>query len=548
MREIKHLIFFSLILLPLISIGQKNERIKYKADELFEFRENGQKMRKLTGNVVFAQESTTMYCDSSLYHVKANLMEAWGHVKIVDDSVIITANTLIYDGKNKTSKLRENVVYTKGEQQLFTDFLDYNTETEIANYFNNGELRDSTNTLTSEIGFLYSKENYALFRVGVNLDAPDYTLKSDTLRYQTETKIAITKGKTEIETDDGTVLHAKGGEFRTEQDQSEFIVGNVETEDYYLEGDELFFDDLNQFYTAKGNVKLTAKNDDVILFGDDGFMDEAGNISKVYGHALMKRMLERDTFYITADTLVSIDSEYDSAKRVLAYNDVKLWKSNLQGIADSAAYFLSDSLIYMYEDPVIWNLDNQIEGDTISIVMSEDQIETMEILQRAFLIGLDTVGNFNQIKGRTMKASFIEGVIDKIDVNGNGEALYYVLDESDSANTTTMGMNRILCSDMTMRFKDEELNNISFYKKPDAKFIPPHELTADVQELKGFLWRGDIRPTFEEVVHQVERSVPAEPIEESKSQKFIPAVKLNTVEGVSEKERKLLKKAKVKQE
>lgn len=529
-------------------MGQKNERIKYKADELFEFRENGQKIRKLTGNVIFAQEGTTMYCDSSLYYVKQNLMEAFGHVKIVDDSVVITAQTLVYNGKQKTAKLREDVVYTKGEQQLFTNFLDYNTDTEIAEYFNNGELRDSTNTLLSEVGHLFSKENYALFRKGVNLEAPDYILKSDTLRYDTKTKIAVTNGRTEIETDDGTILHAKGGEFRTEKDQSEFIVGNIETENYYLEGDELFFDDIRKFYTAKGNVQLTAKNEDVILFGDEGFMDEIGNIGKVFGHSYMKRMLERDTFYIAADTLVSIESEYDSAKRVLAYNTVKLWKENLQGIADSAVYFLSDSLIYLYEDPVIWNLDNQIEGDTIAIEMSEDQIKSMAIRQNSFLIGLDTIGNFNQIKGRTMSASFLDGIIDKIDVNGNGEALYYVLDDSEPGETTTMGMNRILCSDMTMRFKDEELNNISFYKKPDAKFIPPHELTEEIQILKGFLWRGDSRPTFEEVVYLNEQTALPEPIEEPTPPKLIPPVKLNTVEGLSEKDAKVLKKIKVKQE
>ncbi len=543
MRKLTPFFLFSLVLLPLVSLGQKNERIKYKADELFEFREKGQKKRKLTGNVVFAQEGTTMYCDSSLYYVKDNLMEAFGHVKIVDDSTIITSNTLVYDGKKKTAKLRKNVVYTHGEQQLFTDFLDYNTETEVANYFNGGELRDSTNTLASEIGFFYSKDDYAFFRNEVNLEAPDYTLKSDTLRYNTETKIATTLGRTEIITDDGSILHAKGGEFRTEEDQSQFVEGDIETEDYFLEGDELFFDDLNKYYTAKGNVRLRAKNEDVILFGDEGFMDDTGEISKIWGHSYMKRMLERDTFYISADTLVSIESEYDSAKRVLAYNNVKLWRYNLQGVADSASYFLSDSIIFLYNDPVIWNLENQIEGDTISIEISEDQIKTMTLLQNSFLIGIDTIDNYNQVKGRTMKASFKEGIINKIDVNGNGEALYYVLDESDPNDTQTMGMNRILCSDLTMRFVNEELDNISFYKKPEAKFIPPHELTDEMQRLKGFLWRGDQRPTFEEVVYLSQEYEVIEESEQTEGQKLIPPVQLD-VEGLQDKKGKLLKKPK----
>ncbi|MEM9339241.1 MAG: OstA-like protein [Bacteroidota bacterium] len=496
-------VFFLFSLVQTFSVlGQTNERIQYKADELFEFRKKGEKIRKLIGNVVFKQKSSTMYCDSSFFYVKDNIMEAYGHVKIIDDSVTITSRRLIYNGSDRTAKLRENVIYTKGEQRLTTNFLDYNMETEVGNYFNSGTLKDSTNTLKSQIGYFYGKANYALFWDRVILTAPDYVLSTDTLRYNSITKVANTTGKTEIETEDGSVLHARGGEFRTVNDQSQFVEGNVETTDYYLEGDELFFDDLKKYYDATGNVKLTAKDEDIIIIGDEGFADKINGISKIYGHALMKRVLEQDTFYLAADTLVSIESEYDSLKRILAYNNVKMWRFNLQGIADSASYFLSDSLIYLYDDPVFWNLENQIEGDTIFMEITEDQIRSMTLLQNAFLTSTDTIANFNQIKGRTMKAHFGDSEIKKIDVNGNGEAIYYVLDDSDSLNIVTMGMNRILCSDMTIRFKNQELNNITFFKKPEARFIPPHELTEEVQKLRGFNWRKEEKPSLEEVTYQ----------------------------------------------
>ncbi len=498
----------------LIAKGQTNERIWYKADELFEYREKGKKVRKLIGNVVFKQKTSTMYCDSSFFRVKENIMEAYGKVRIVDDSVTITSNQLTYNGANRTARLRENVVYTRGEQQLFTDFLDYNIETEVANYFNTGKLRDTTNTLTSETGFFYAKQDYALFWTNVRLEAPEYTLTSDTLRYNTVTKIASTEGETEIITENGSVLHAKGGEFRTVNDQSQFIEGNVETTDYYLEGEELFFDDLKKYYNAVGDVRLTAKNEDIIIIGDEGFADKLNGISKIYGHAYMKRVLEKDTFYLAADTLVSIESEYDSAKRILAYHNVKMWRFNLQGIADSASYFLSDSIIYLYDDPIFWNLDNQIEGDTISIEIAEDKIKNMTLLHNAFLASEDTVKNFNQIKGRAMKAYFSESEIEKIDVSGNGEAIYYVLDDSDSLYTTTMGMNRILCSDLTIRFKDKELDNISFYTKPEARFIPPHELTPDVQKLRGFQWRKGEKPSLGEVTYGEETEFIKGPLKE----------------------------------
>lgn len=522
--------------------AQNVDRIQYKADKLFEFRKNGQKIRRLIGNVVFKQKTSTMYCDSSFYYVKENVMEAFGRVKIVDDSVTITSRKLIYDGNTRDSKLREKVVYTKGEQKLVTEFLDYNMDTEIGNYFNKGTLSDSTNVLNSEIGYFYGLQDYALFWNNVVLEAPDYTLKSDTLRYNTITKVANTTGKTTIITEDETILHAKGGEFRTELDQSDFISGNIETEDYYMEADELFFDDLKKYYDAKGHVKLTAKNDDVIITGDEGYNDDKNGISKVYGHAVMRRILEEDTLYLSADTLVSIESEYDSAKRILAYPKVKVWRFNLQGLADSAAYFLQDSLLYFYTDPIFWNRKNQIKGDTVIAEITEDRIKTMFLRQSAFLTDEDTLLNHNQVKGRNMEAIFKESEIEKIYVFGNAETIYYEVDESDPNDMFLMGMNRLLCSNMTIRFIDEELANLSFYINPEGKFIPPAELTDDVQRLQGFSWRSDERPTLEEVLQGTPRILPTDDSEE-KPTPPPPGKKINA-EGMEVDKKELLKNIK----
>jgi len=529
MWKIAQFCFAALILLSSVhSPAQKKDRIKYKADKLYEFRKNGQKIRRLIGNVVFTQETSTMYCDSSIYYVKENIMEAYGRVRIIDDSVTITSNKLIYDGNTRDAQLRKRVIYRKGEQKLVTDFLDYNMDTEIGNYFNDGTLNDLTNTLKSETGYFYGQADYALFWTGVVLDAPDYTMETDTLRYNTATKVAVSTGETVIVTEDESILHADGGLFRTELDQSDFIDGNIETTDYYMEADELFFDDLKKYYNAKGHVKLTAKNDDIIITGDKGYNDDKNEISKVYGNAVMRRILEEDTLYLSADTLVSIESEYDSAKRILAYPNVKVWRYNLQGISDSAAYYLEDSLLYFYFDPIFWNHENQIIGDTVVAEITENEIKSMDLLQNSFLTSQDTLLNFNQVKGRTMRAIFKESEIQQIYVNGNGESIYYVLDENDPNDIFTLGMNRILCSNMTIRFRDQEVYDISFYVKPEAKFIPPHELTPEVQRLKNFSWRSDERPSLGDVLRGTPRRLPDD---DEEIPVLLPPKEINT-EGI----------------
>ncbi|XOV94466.1 MAG: OstA-like protein [Bacteroidota bacterium] len=509
------LLQYSILFCLLIGVAshleaQQKKKIQYKADSLINKREKGETYRILWDNVVFQQQNTTIYCDSSVLYPARNAMEAFGRVRIVDDSVTITSRKLIYEGNERKARLRENVIYTRGERQLFTDFLDYDLETEVAHYYNDGKLVDTTNTLTSNIGYFYAQENYALFWKDVVLTAPEYVLEADTLKYNTITKVAYTYGPTEITSNDGTILYSQASEFQTVADQSEFEKGNIETLDYTLEGDHLFFDDLRKYYKAIGNVKLVAKEKDIIIIGEEGYYDKQKGISKVFGNPIMKRILQvdttfispdtflisADTFYVAADTMVSIESEYDSLKRVLAYHDVKIFKEGLSGIADSISYFLADSIIFFYQDPVMWNEKNQIEADTIYLEVSENEIKKMHMLANSFMSQEDTISNFNQIKGRNMIANFKYNQINTIDVDGNGELLYYALEDGDS---TVMGLNKLFTSRMRMRFRDKALINFSAYNNPDAQFIPPHELTAEIQRLEGFSWRIEERPALVDV-------------------------------------------------
>lgn len=479
--------------------GQRKEKIRYDAELLQGGRIDGRAYKKLIDNVVLMQKNTFIYCDSAWLYDKENLLEAYGNVRIVDnDTITITGRKLVYDGNARKAQMRENVVYTSGENRLYTDFLDYELDTRVAYYFNNGKLVDLNNTLSSRRGYFYSEEDRATFYGNVELLSPEYTLLSDTLRYSTITKIAVTRGRTRIIRPDSTYLFAKGGEFRTVPEQSSFISGQIETRDYILEGDELFFDDLNKYYTATGHVKLTAKNNDVIITGDKGIYWRNRGLTKIFGDPLMKKVMKADTFYLAADTLVSVEDNIDSLKRLLAYKRVRMYRSNLQGKADSLAYFIADSVITFYQDPILWNYKNQISSDTISLYLENNVIDEMFMQKNAFIVSQDTLKQFNQVKGRDMRAYFAESRIKKVDVTGNGECIYYVLSEGDSL---LMGMNRLLCSNLTMRFKENDLDNLSFYKQPEGVFYPPHEITADKTRLDGFAWRAPERPTLTSVLN-----------------------------------------------
>ncbi|MDZ4716413.1 MAG: OstA-like protein [Cytophagales bacterium] len=492
-------------------LGQRKVTLK-KAETLKGSIQDGVRVDWVVGGVVFEQNQTTIYCDSAIFDRVKNSVEAYGRVRIVEgDSVTVTASRLTYDGNKKIAYLRKNVVFTKLETAtLYTDFLDFDRTKNIAKYFNRGKLVDSTNTLTSVKGYYNLNTNIASFKnsvVGVN---KDNTLRSDTLQYSSRSKVIFFRAYTQVEDKQGGVGYYEHGQYDTRGKISNLTQGDFETSAYRLRGTKLFLDDVRKFYRAQGNVAMTSKEENMTIYGDDGFYDKKALISKVYGHAFAARVSDdQDTIFISADTLVSIDSPDPKKKRLLAYRDVRIFKNDLQGKADSLVYQASDSTIYFYGNPVLWTEGNQMTADSISVLLVRKKINKIYMVSTAFVSSTDSLKNFNQIKGRKMTAYFDEKNIHHVNVEGNGESIYFALQQikekaNDSTRTISIvsGMNKIICSNMRINFKAGKINNISFYVKPDASFIPPHELRKEEILLKGFSWRAVDRPTRGTVVQR----------------------------------------------
>ncbi len=501
-------VFFIVLLAAKPCFSQKKVKLK-KADNAYGSIKNGERFDRLVGNVIFEQNTTTIYCDSAHFFRTKNMLDAFGHVHITEgDSVDITALGLTYDGNTKVAKLRKKVVFVKlGLAKLYTDFLDYYRIQNEARYFNGGKLVDTTNTLTSWKGYYDIPINMASFKMNVIGVNPDYTLTSDTLQYNSKTRVIYFRDTTLVKGNDGKTALYKNGVYNTVQKLSLLEKGEFETPSYKMRGDQNFLDDVKKYYTSKGHVSMTSKDERMTIYGDDGFYNKSKGISKVYGNAYLAKIDdEGDTLFLAADTLVSIESTNPKKKRLLAFNHVKIFKNNMQGSADSLAYVAADSALYFYHDPVLWSEDNQLTADSIRVVLRNKKIDKIYMKANSFVVSQDSVGNFNQIKGRKMTAFFDEKNINHVIVQGNGESLYYALEEKEIKTDSllikliiTMGMNKMICSNMRINFVKGKVNNVSFYVKPDAQLIPIHQLKKDDTTLKGFVWRRKERPQKSQV-------------------------------------------------
>src|SRR5688572_29385988 len=168
--RIATLIIFLLVIAFGSAQAQKKVKLQ-KAGRLMGGIKNGERIDRVIDDVVFVQNTTTIYCDSAWFYKSKNMIEAFGHVRIVEgDSVTITASQLEYDGNKKRAKLRQNVVFTKlATAKLYTDFLDYDRVINQAYYYNGGKLVDSINTLTSKKGYYKVNSNLAAFKKDVKV-------------------------------------------------------------------------------------------------------------------------------------------------------------------------------------------------------------------------------------------------------------------------------------------------------------------------------------------------------------------------------------------
>lgn len=504
----RYLILISILLITKFSYsqeeGKKGQKVTLKqADELEGGVFEGKKIRKLRGNVIFTQDDMTLYCDSAYHYIEKNNIDAFGHVKIVQGDMTTTGEKLRYNGDEKIAKMKNNVVMKDSKMTLYTDHLDYNMNTKVGYYYNGGKIIDRKNTLVSRSGRYNTVTKMLYFKNQVNLKNPEYELWCDTLNYHTTSEIAYFVGPTDIESK-GTKLFARKGIYNTILGESHFEdQAAINDTNYRLSGDSLFYDEKKKIGFAFDNVELYLKKENIKIYGDIGMTNDSTGISKMYGgNPLMKNLMKGDTLYLSADTLIAISDTNDNIKKLLAFNNVKMFKSDLQATCDSLTYNYQDSTIYFNYSPIIWSDENQMTGQKVKIQLANDEIDKMYIDEDAFVVSEDSFINYNQIKGKNMIAHFTKGEIKKLDVEGNGQSIYFVLED----DTLFTGMNKTICTNMVFYFDSSEVKKINFLTDPEARFIPPNELSDPDKKLTGFDWLIEMRPELEELLSPTKSS------------------------------------------
>lgn len=480
---------------------KKPALIRIKQAESLSYDEFKNNARILRGNVICEHEGALLYCDTAYIYEKENRMQASGHVLITQgDSIRVTAEKLIYDGKSKMASLQNNVRCVEKDMVLTTPSMDFDLGNSIASYYNGGTIVNQKNTLTSKHGHYYSSTKEACFNLDVVLTNPDYTMNSDTLKYRIPNKTVYFLGPSIImaKTD---YIYCENGWYDTNKEISRFSKNAVlVTAQQKLRGDSLVYDRLNKTGKAFNNVTMIDTAEKSILFGDLAEYREKSNEAWISGKAIYARILEKDTLFLAAELLYQKD--LDSVNNlVLAYHRVRLLHKQMQAKADSASYNTKDSLLHFYYAPVLWTKLSQASAKNMNATVGKNSIREFRLEGQALLLQqVDSLrtDKYNQLSGKTITGVLSQDTIRKVTVNGNVEVLYY-----PKNNNKYMGLNNTNCNEAVLWFKNNEVERVSLKPKTSGALKPLKDVDVQNARLKGFNWQYTSRPKTKSDLHSV---------------------------------------------
>lgn len=462
----------------------------------------------LKGDVRFRHDGAFLYCDSAYFFEQQNSFNAYGHVRIVQgDTLFIYGDVLYYDGNTKMARLRKNVRMHNRTVFLTTDSLNYNRAENVGYYFTGGKLTDENNTLTSKFGYYYPGLEMALFRSDVLLTNPNFVMNADTLKYFTKNHIARILGPTTILYEKETTIYTEKGWYNTALEQSELLLNSLIThqDGKTLTGDTIFYDKKTGIGNAFHRVILNDTTKKVTLKGHYLYYKEDGQVALARDSALMIDYSSTDTLYLSADTLFSY--AVDSIDKIVeAFHNVRVFRTDLQAVCDSARYETRDSVLHLLKLPVLWSDNQQITGDTIRIFSVNDELNRVQVINSAFVCQQEDSIRFNQLAGKEVTAYIAKGELYRVDVRGNAESIFFPRE----ADSTMIGMNQTESSFLTVYLKEQKIDRIILFPSPTGLMTPLDQVTAESLYLPNYSWQVAIRPQkWEDVFTRPLREVAA---------------------------------------
>ncbi|MFV9551477.1 OstA-like protein [Algibacter sp. PT7-4] len=450
-----------------------------------------------------------MWCDKAIHYSKDNFIEAYGNVILKQgDTINMTSQYIEYSGITELAFASGNVVLKDPNSTIKSDTLYMDRTRQQAFYRNGGTVvKDSSGTITSKIGRYYMDQKKYRFVDDVVLVSEESTINSNYFDFYSDTGYAYLFGPSTITTTDSKTYCEKG--FYDTENKVGYAVkkARIDYDNRIIEGDSLYFDNNKSFASASNNIKVTDTINKSIVKGHYAEVFKEKDSLFITKRALAITVQEQDSVYIHADKIM-VTGKPDN-RIIKAFYNAKIFKTDLSGKADSIhsdqktgvtkllniSTLSSNDKFSVKRKPILWNLENQMTGDTIHLLSNNktEKIDSLLVFENAFIISQDTISKtgFNQINGKRLVGLFNdENQLKQVDVTKNAQSIFYARNDKQEL----IGIDKSKSGSISILFDNGDIDEYTRYNQIDGNLYPESKFPEKEKFLKGFDWREEERP------------------------------------------------------
>lgn len=484
------------------------------------------RIAELFGDVILLNGQQRLFTNRLTYDLNTKVATYFEGATLTNDSTQLTSKRGYYYVDQEEAYFKDSVVVVDPRFVLRSDTLKFNTTSKTVFFLGPTLISADSSRIYCEAGFYDTENNVAEFQEDAQYIKGKQKAVADIIRYDGARKEYLLEGNASFVEED---RKAQADTIRYDEVRDKtFLMGNATYQDseQNIAADEIVYDAKNEVYSTKGRSRIvdppqilladqvdySEENGLGIAKGNVIWQDTSAKLTIVCeqadydrktdylkasggrdGRPMLISVLEGDSLFMTSDTLLSVREDTistDSSRALLAYRDVRIYKSDLQALCDSLTYTSSDSMFRFFYAPIIWSDTSQFIADTIHMKLRDEKLDRIFLYNNAFIINSPDELFFNQVKGKNIVATFEEDELRKMDVSGNAESVYYAIDELGGY----VGVNKTICSDMVLLFGNNQVEQIKFLSSPQATLHPMKQVDHNSLKIKGFNWQGSIRP------------------------------------------------------
>ncbi len=283
------LLFFLLALAGVLNLSAQNKREQtdslvrlMSGQDAMLVERNGVNYRRVTGPARFLHNNTYLICDTAYWRVDQQLIEAIGHVKILQDQTVLTGDNLTYYIDRDLAEFRGTLVQLedKDHNMLRTRHLDYNTRDSVAVFQSGGAMKDKDGQIIeSQTGTYDAKIKLFTFSDNVNMFTDSIFVKTTRLTYDTDRSFATFGRRTDAWKEDDMLSSDSGWYDRARE--LFFFTDRVHgmTRDQEVWTDSLYFWRNTSNVEMSGNGQLTDTTRSVFALA--GYMFYEDSLSRI---------------------------------------------------------------------------------------------------------------------------------------------------------------------------------------------------------------------------------------------------------------------------